>query len=93
MEARQAWQAVVGQLQMEMPKATYDTWVSNAEFIACEDGSFIIGVENAYSRDWLESRLSSTIARLLTGFMNRSVELNFTVWQGEMARSNSILSL
>ncbi len=82
MEARQAWQAVVGQLQMEMPKATYDTWVSNAEFIACEDGSFIIGVENAYSRDWLESRLSSTISRLLTGFMNRSVELNFTVWQG-----------
>ncbi len=83
MEARQAWQAVVGQLQMEMPKATYDTWVSNAEFIACEDGSFIIGVENAYSRDWLESRLSSTISRLLTGFMNRSVELNFTVWKGE----------
>lgn len=82
MEARQAWQAVVGQLQMEMPKATYDTWVSNAEFIACEDGYFIIGVENAYSRDWLESRLSSTISRLLTGFMNRSVELNFTVWKG-----------
>ena len=83
MEAKQAWQAVVGQLQMEMPKATYDTWVSNAEFIACEDGSFIIGAENAYSRDWLESRLSSTISRLLTGFMDRSVELNFTVWQGE----------
>ena len=83
MEAKQAWQAVVGQLQLEMPKATYDTWVSNAEFIACEDGSFIIGVENAYSRDWLESRLSSTISRLLTGFMDRSVELSFTVWQGE----------
>jgi chromosomal replication initiator protein len=83
MYAKQAWQAVVGQLQMEMPKATYDTWVRKTEFIAFEDGSFIVGAENAYSRDWLESRLHSTITRLLTGFMDRTVEIKFIVWQGD----------
>lgn len=81
MDAKQAWQAVVGQLQMEMPKASYDTWVRNTEFIAFEDGSFIVGAENAYSRDWLKSRLNSTISRLLTGFMDRTVEVIFTVVQ------------
>jgi chromosomal replication initiator protein len=80
MKAEQAWQAAHGQLQMEMPKAAYDTWVRDAELIAYEDGTFIIGVHNAYARDWLESRLSSTIVRILTGIMNRSVEVRFTVW-------------
>lgn len=82
MKAEQAWQAAHGQLQIEMPKAAYDTWVRDAELIAYEDGTFIIGVHNAYARDWLESRLSSTIVRILTGIMNRSVEARFTVWQG-----------
>jgi chromosomal replication initiator protein len=81
MNAKQAWQAVLGQLQMEMAKATFDTWVRDAEFIAFEDGTFIIGVENAFARDWLDSRLTSTVTRLLTGIMNRTVEIRFVVWQ------------
>lgn len=82
MKAEQAWQATLGQLQMEMPKAAYDTWVRDTELISQEDGTFIVGVHNAYARDWLESRLSSTIVRILTGIMGRSVEVKFTVWQG-----------
>jgi chromosomal replication initiator protein len=81
MKAAQAWQAALGQLQMEMPKAAFDTWVRDAELLSYEDGSFMIGVQNAYARDWLESRLSSSITRLLTGIMNRTVEVSFTVWQ------------
>ncbi|MEJ2511123.1 MAG: chromosomal replication initiator protein DnaA [Anaerolineales bacterium] len=81
MDAKRAWQAVLGQLQMEMAKATYDTWVRDAAFVAYEDGTFIIGVQNAYARDWLESRLTSTISRMLVGLFDRSVEVRFVVWQ------------
>jgi chromosomal replication initiator protein len=80
MKAEQAWQAALGQLQIEMPKASFNTWVRDAEFISYEDGTFIIGVRNAYARDWLESRLSSTAGRILTGIMNRTVEIRFAVW-------------
>lgn len=81
MDAKRAWQAVLGQLQMEMAKATYDTWVKDAHFVAYEDGTFIVGLQNAYARDWLESRLTSTITRLLVGLMGRSIDVRFIVWQ------------
>jgi chromosomal replication initiator protein len=81
MNATQAWQAARGQLQMEMPKAAFDTWVRNADLVSYEDGSFMVGVPNAYARDWLQSRLASTVTRLLTGMMNRTVEVRFVVWQ------------
>jgi chromosomal replication initiator protein len=83
MKAEQAWQAVLGQLQMDMPKASYDTWVRNADIVSYEDNVFIIGVPNAYARDWLESRLTSKVKRLLCGIMNRTVSVRFIVWQGE----------
>ena len=81
MKAEQAWHATLGQLQMEMQKAAFDTWVRDAELLTYEDGSFVVGVANAYARDWLQSRLSSKITRLLTGLMNRSAEIRFVVWQ------------
>ena len=81
MKAEQAWQAALGQLQMEMPKASFDTWVKGAEFLSYEDGLFVIGVPNTYARDWLEGRLSSTTTRMLTGIMNRTVSVRFVVWQ------------
>jgi len=83
MSAERLWQAALGQLQLEMPRATFDTWVRDAELLAHEDGAYIIGVRNAYARDWLEDRMLATVKRVLTGLAGRTVEVRFVVWQGE----------
>lgn len=82
MDAAQAWQSALGQLQMEMPKASYDTWVRDTRMIRCDEGVITIGVRNAYARDWLDSRLSSTVTRILTGILDRNVEVRFVVASG-----------
>ena len=79
MEGKQAWQAALGQLQLEMPKAAFDTWVRDAELISVSDDIFQVGVHNAYARDWLDSRLKSTIVKLLAGTLNRAIEIDFVV--------------
>jgi len=80
MNSQQAWQATLGQLQMEMSKAAFDTWVHSAELVSNTEQQFTVGVPNAYARDWLESRLSSTVNRLLTGIMGRPQNVKFVVW-------------
>ena len=79
MKPPQAWQAALGQLQLEMPKAAFDTWVRDAELVSFEDDIFTISTRNAYARDWLADRLTSTIAKLLTGILNQSLEVRFVV--------------
>lgn len=79
MEASQAWQATLGQLQMELPKATYDTWVRDTKFIKHQADTFFIGVQNAYARDWLENRLTSTAVRLLSGIMDAPQSISFVL--------------
>jgi chromosomal replication initiator protein len=81
MNSKQLWQAALGQLQMEMPRAVFNTWVRDTELLTYEDGTFVIGVHNAYARDWLEDRLLSTVKRVLTGILGRAVEARFVVWQ------------
>jgi hypothetical protein len=84
MDIQQAWQTVLDQLQMEMPRASFDSWVRDTRAISYDDGLLTIGVRNAYARDWLESRLASTVSRLLIGIMNRTVDVEFVVAQTQV---------
>jgi chromosomal replication initiator protein len=81
MTAERLWDAALGQLQLEMPRAAFDTWVRDAELLTYEDGTYIVGVQNAYAKDWLEDRLRSTVTRVLTGLAGRSADVRFVVWQ------------
>src|SRR5574340_999361 len=83
MNADQAWQSVLGQLQMEMPRASFDTWVRDTHLLSYEDGVMTVTAQNAYARDWLENRLMSTVTRLLAGMMDRVVEVRFVVGNGQ----------
>ena len=86
MNADQAWQSVLGQLQMEMPRASFDTWVRDTKPVSYNDSTLTIGVRNAYARDWLESRLASTVNRLLVGILNSTVNVHFVVHGNEAER-------
>ena len=83
MNAEQAWHSVLAQLQMEMPRASFDTWVRDTHPLSYENGIITVGVRNAYARDWLESRLASTVSRLLIGILNSNVSVNFVVTQAD----------
>ncbi len=79
MNVEQAWQSVLGQLQMDMPRASFDTWVRDTHPLSYENGVLTIAVRNAYARDWLESRLANTVSRLLIDILNANVSVNFVV--------------
>lgn len=65
-----AWQSVLGQLSAEMSKASFDVWVKDTSVIDYHDGKFLVAVENDQAKSWLESRLTSTVQRILTGICN-----------------------
>jgi hypothetical protein len=75
----QAWRHVLTQLQDEMPKASFETWVRDTHAIRYDGNALTVGVRNAYAREWLESRLKSTVERMLTGILNQTVQVQFTV--------------
>jgi hypothetical protein len=83
MNPDEVWQSVLGQLQMEMPRASFDTWVRDTQVNSYDGKVLTISVRNNYARDWLESRLTSTISRLLIGIMNQPVQVRFVVGEGE----------
>jgi chromosomal replication initiator protein len=78
-DPREVWEIARSQLRLQMTKSTYETWVRDTEFLAYEDGAFVIGVPNAYARDWLSLRLRPLIKRTLASIIGRAVDVTFIV--------------
>ena len=80
MSPQDAWQATLGQLELQLNRATFETWVKGSRLLAYEDGTFIVSVRNAYAKAWLEKRLYSAIRRTLAELYGRTVEVRFAVY-------------
>jgi len=73
------WNSVLGQLQLDMPRSTFETWVAGTRVQSLEEDVLSVAVQNVPARDWLESRLTSTLQRLMVGILNRSITVRFVV--------------
>lgn len=79
MNPQDAWSAAFHQLEMQLDRASFDTWVRGATLLLYEDGVFVIGVRNAYARDMLQHRLYRNVRRVLSDVCGENVELRFEV--------------
>jgi chromosomal replication initiator protein len=75
-----AWKSTLGELELQMTKATFNTWLKDARLLSCEGGEYVISVRNDYAKDWLENRLHDTIQRTLVAIAGEEVSLRFVVW-------------
>lgn len=86
MSADQAWQIALGQLQLQMTRATFDTWVKGTHIVSEEDNNtWVVGTKSAYAKDWLENRLIHTISRTVANILGHPIDLHFVVGTENLA--------
>ena len=76
---RDAWQIVLGQLQAEMSRTMFETWVQPLRPINFENEVFVVGAYNPFARDWVANRLKSRITQLLNGIYSEPVQVQVVV--------------
>jgi len=84
------WSAALGELQLQMTPPIFDTWLRTSRLLKYEDGTFVVGVENGYAKDWLEHRLLAMIKRTLARLTGRSVAVKFVVWSKETQQQEDV---
>jgi chromosomal replication initiator protein len=89
MSPETAWKATLGELELQMTKATFNTWLKDARLLHHDKNEYVIAVRNDYAKDWLENRLHDTILRTLIAVLEERVELRFVVWQDEPVLASS----
>ena len=77
--SRQIWETALGELQIEVNKPNFRTWLGGTVGLGDEGDHFIIGVPNTFVAEFLERNLCSLIERVLAKLMKREVSARFLV--------------
>lgn len=59
------WQAVLGEIELSVTRASYVTWFKNTRLISQDDSSVVIGVPNVFIKQQLEKKFNDLIADTL----------------------------
>lgn len=71
------WHAVLSELQLQMTKETFDTWLRHSFAIGFDGDTMVVGVHSIYAKQLIESRLSMTIQRTITGIVGQPIDLKY----------------
>lgn len=82
---REAWRTALKELQPEMARASFETWVRDTIPVgwgldqASREAVLQVAVRNAYGREWLETRFTDLVTPLLCSLLGLTVSVRFIV--------------
>jgi len=77
--AQQIWDTALGELQIQVNKPNYRTWLAKTSGLGYQDSKFVIGVPNTFVAEYLDKNQRSLIEKVLTGITHQEVQVQFQV--------------
>ncbi|MEE9199108.1 MAG: chromosomal replication initiator protein DnaA [Dehalococcoidia bacterium] len=84
-KASEIWEAALGDLQLQVTRPYFETYLKNTVGLDWEGGRFVVGVPTSFVVEWLCLRMKPRIEETLTGITKRPIYAQFVVCQDPQA--------
>ena len=78
-QPKQIWEAALGELQLQVTRPSYMTWLDKTIGVSCGDGEFVVGTPNAFVAEMLEQRMYALISSTMEKVTRGRVDVRFEV--------------
>ncbi len=79
MTNQQLWQAILGNLELTLSKANFTTWFKNTSIIEKSDYGIVVGVPNAFTKEWLQNKYHQDIIKALKAIAPEIKEVKYQI--------------
>ena len=77
--AQEIWEAALGELQIQVTKPNYRTWLEKTVGLSYRDSQFVVGVPNTFVAEYLDNNQHSLIEKTLIGLTHPDIKVVFCV--------------
>lgn len=84
MTNEEIWQAVLGQIQLNISQANFATWFKNTEIASVKDGRITVSVPNSFVKEWLENKYNKTIFKILYSLSEEIKEVKYIIGKSKL---------
>jgi chromosomal replication initiator protein len=89
MTNQEIWQAVLGEMEINISRANFITWFKHTFISTIEDGKIIISVPNIFTKSWLENKYNKAIISALENVIK--AKISEILYKVEPLRKDSIM--
>ena len=79
LHAAEVWRAVLGDLQLQVTRPVYETWLRDTEAVSFSDDLLYVGVSTPFAIEWLERRMYQTVIATARRVVGHTVDVRFQV--------------
>ena len=77
--AEELWSIVLGELQVQVSRANYETWLRDTKGLTLTNDTFVVGAPSTFATEWLSKRLTPLVRKTLTRVRQQDTDIRFTV--------------
>ncbi len=88
MSNNQIWQAVLGEVELNLSKANFTTWFKSTFISSFEDDKIVICVPNTFTKAWLENKYHKQISAALENVSGKNITEIF--YKVEIKKNNPV---
>ena len=81
MELDELWKAALGEIELQVSRANFKTWLQNTSIADKKGGVVTIAVPNSFTKEWLENKYHKFILKSLRNLESEIKEVNYQIKQ------------
>lgn len=81
MELNELWKAALGEIELQVSKANFKTWLQNTSIIEKKGSAVVIAVPNSFTKEWLENKYHKFILGSLRNIESEIKEVSYQIKQ------------
>lgn len=83
MDLNQLWQLTLSEMEVQLSRANFATWLKNSQLIDKREGVFFVALPNNFVKEWIENNYQKNILGVLRNFDVSAKKLEFIVTNQE----------
>ncbi len=78
-EKQRIWNSVLGEIELNISKPQFNTWIKNTYPISMDDKEIVICVPSSFTRDWLQNKFNTTILNSIQKITGEVKQVRYVV--------------
>jgi chromosomal replication initiator protein len=92
MDLDQMWQSTLGEMEVQLTKAHFSTWLKNSQLIDKKDDTLVVALPSNFAKTWVEEKYQKNIIGIVRNMDNSVKKIEFVVGSKAIAAAKPAIT-
>ncbi|MDO8504646.1 MAG: chromosomal replication initiator protein DnaA, partial [Candidatus Liptonbacteria bacterium] len=79
MDLEQLWQLALAEMEVQLSRANFATWLKNSRLVDKNDGTFLVALPNHFAKEWVQNKYHKNLLGAIRNHDPSAKKLEFSV--------------